>query len=35
MSFVETYLPLLTVVGFLGAWGIAMLTGLMFMRASA
>jgi len=26
----EFYLPILQVIGFLGAWGLAMLTGLMF-----
>jgi hypothetical protein len=26
----ETYLPLVQAVGFLGGWGLAMLTGLMF-----
>jgi hypothetical protein len=32
MTALETYLPLVQVAGFLAAWGLAMLTGLMFVQ---
>jgi hypothetical protein len=34
VSFIETYQPILGVVAFVGGWGLAMLTGLMFKAAS-
>jgi hypothetical protein len=33
VSALETYLPLVSAVAFLGGWGLAMLTGLMFRTA--
>jgi len=34
MSAFEVYQPFLQVCGFLSAWGIAMLTGLLFSKAA-
>ncbi len=34
MTVVETYQALFSVVAFVGGWGLAMLTGLMFKAAS-
>lgn len=34
MSAIEMYEPLVSFVGFLGGWGLAMLTGVFFVQAS-
>jgi len=34
LTFAEAYQPLLMLVGFLGGWGLSMLTGLLFLKAA-